>query len=265
MNCQKFETIVGELARNQMMEAEVRSEALAHSADCSVCSTRLRNEETLTRGLRALTTKMNSIEAPPAVEARLLDAFRKPEVVVPLPVAQRHSRYWLAAVAALLLIVFGVLAVRLRIEQQRVPQQQQAIVEPVEPKKNIVDVNQKEAPKPEPVTAVNNEQPRNKPRHRFMNASVVASAGNSRATKNNVVSNHATEVATEFMPIGYLNPAALQDGGQIVRVEVSRTTLASFGIPVNMDRYNEKVKADVLLGVDGMAHAIRFVQEKKLQ
>jgi hypothetical protein len=32
-----------------------------------------------------------------------------------------------------------------------------------------------------------------------------------------------------------------------------------------MDRYNEKVKADVLLGVDGMAHAIRFVQEKKMQ
>ena len=34
---------------------------------------------------------------------------------------------------------------------------------------------------------------------------------------------------------------------------------------VTMDRYNEKVKADVLLGLDGMAHAIRFVQEKRLQ
>jgi hypothetical protein len=71
--------------------------------------------------------------------------------------------------------------------------------------------------------------------------------------------------ATEFMPVGYWNAAALQDGGQIVRVELPRTTLASFGLPVNMDRYNEKVKADVLLGVDGMAHAIRFVQEKRLQ
>ena len=67
------------------------------------------------------------------------------------------------------------------------------------------------------------------------------------------------------MPVGYWNAAALQDGGQIVRVELPRTTLASFGLPVNMDRYNEKVKADVLLGVDGMAHAIRFVQEKRLQ
>jgi hypothetical protein len=29
---------------------------------------------------------------------------------------------------------------------------------------------------------------------------------------------------------------------------------------MNVNRYDEKVKADVLFGVDGMAHAIRFVQ-----
>ena len=57
-----------------------------------------------------------------------------------------------------------------------------------------------------------------------------------------------------------MNAANLQDGGQIVRVELPRSALANFGLPVNMDRYNEKVKADVLFGVDGLAHAIRFVQ-----
>jgi hypothetical protein len=62
------------------------------------------------------------------------------------------------------------------------------------------------------------------------------------------------------MPLGYMNAASLQDGGQIVRVELPRSALANFGFPVNMDRYNEKVKADVVLGVDGLAHAIRFVQ-----
>ena len=68
------------------------------------------------------------------------------------------------------------------------------------------------------------------------------------------------EIATEFMPVGYMNAANLQDGGQIVRVELPRSAMASFGFPINMDRYNEKVKADVLLGVDGLARAIRFVQ-----
>ena len=77
----------------------------------------------------------------------------------------------------------------------------------------------------------------------------------------NQMANHVTnEIATDFIPLSYLNAASLQDGGQIIRVELPRSALANFGLPVNMERYNEKVKADVLLGVDGMAHAIRFVQ-----
>jgi hypothetical protein len=36
--------------------------------------------------------------------------------------------------------------------------------------------------------------------------------------------------------------------------------MLSMGLPVNMDRYSERVKADVLLGADGLARAIRFVQ-----
>jgi hypothetical protein len=57
-----------------------------------------------------------------------------------------------------------------------------------------------------------------------------------------------------------MNASSFQDGGQLVRVELPRSALAKFGIPVNMDRYNEKVKADVLFGADGLAQAIRFVQ-----
>jgi hypothetical protein len=75
------------------------------------------------------------------------------------------------------------------------------------------------------------------------------------------VANHATkEIATDFIPLSYMSAASLQEGGQIIRVQLPRSALANFGLPVNMDRYNEKVKADVLYGVDGMARAIRFVQ-----
>jgi hypothetical protein len=75
------------------------------------------------------------------------------------------------------------------------------------------------------------------------------------------LANHVTnEIATDFMPLSDMNPASLQDGGQIVRVNLRRSALARFGFPVNMDRYNENVKADVLVGVDGLARAIRFVQ-----
>ena len=43
MNCQKFESVVSELARGQMMAAELRGEALAHVDGCEDCAVRLRN------------------------------------------------------------------------------------------------------------------------------------------------------------------------------------------------------------------------------
>jgi hypothetical protein len=50
------------------------------------------------------------------------------------------------------------------------------------------------------------------------------------------------------------------DAGHVVRVELPRNALASFGLPVNADRAEARVKADVLMGEDGMARAIRFVR-----
>jgi hypothetical protein len=50
------------------------------------------------------------------------------------------------------------------------------------------------------------------------------------------------------------------DGGQIVRVEVPRSALASLGFQVNPQRADEPITADVVLGHDGVARAIRLVQ-----
>ena len=82
-------------------------------------------------------------------------------------------------------------------------------------------------------------------------------AGSSAPTSNN-------EIATDFLPVTYGGVANLADGGRMVRIELPRSAMASFGLPVNMDRANELVKADVLVGVDGLAHAIRFVQRYPL-
>ncbi len=265
MNCQKFESVVPDLARGQMMEAELRNDALAHSSECDACSSRLRSEESLTRGLHALAVEMSSLEAPQSVETRLLAAFRQPQVVVPLPTSRSYRRYWLTAVAAMLLIVLGVVAMRWNGSQPQLPHK--AGLEPAPSPKQTNGEDKMNASKLEDFQAsdkrtpmVVDHKPRLKRKQTLNPAALQASAGRSR--NNGVESNHA-EVATEFMPLGYLNPRSLQDGGQIVRVEVPRTTLASFGLPVNMERYNEKVKADILLGVDGRARAIRFVQDKR--
>src|ERR1044072_4038411 len=111
MNCQRFETVVSELARGQMMAAEQREDALAHSEVCDDCAARLNDEQMLTLGLQSLASEMESLEAPLAIEAKLLEAFRARTVVVPIT-RRSSASYWLVAIAAMLLIAISVVAFR---------------------------------------------------------------------------------------------------------------------------------------------------------
>ena len=81
-----------------------------------------------------------------------------------------------------------------------------------------------------------------------------------KETPTSITSDSAAEITTDFMPVGYASATTLQDGGQLVRVELPRSALVAFGLPMNVNRYEEKVKADVFFSADGMARAIRFVQ-----
>lgn len=67
------------------------------------------------------------------------------------------------------------------------------------------------------------------------------------------------ENTTGFVPLMYGSGLPPGEVSNLVRVKIARPALASFGLPVNLERSNEPVKADVLLGEDGLARAIRFV------
>ena len=257
MNCQRFEQVVSELARSQMMEAEVRAEALAHSEECEGCLARLRDEETLTRGLHLLAADMESLSAPAEIELKLREAFRERYVAAPFAVGSSRSRYWLVAVAAVLLLAMSVAALWWRSEA---PQQRIAKESPQKPQEVISGPSEATSPAPAPVPKQVEYQAGNEtPKRR--NPKPFRRNARSRQDPEAQVAHHVqNEIATDFVPLGDMNATMLQDGGQIIRVKLRRSALVKFGIPVNMDRYNENVKADVLIGVDGLARAIRFVQ-----
>jgi hypothetical protein len=48
--------------------------------------------------------------------------------------------------------------------------------------------------------------------------------------------------------------------GELLRVIVPASTMRRVGLPVNEDRLAERVQADVLVGEEGLARAIRFVR-----
>jgi hypothetical protein len=68
------------------------------------------------------------------------------------------------------------------------------------------------------------------------------------------------EVATDFFRIPYTPALTQMDRGQLIRVRVPATSMRNFGLPVREERMFDRIHADVLLGEDGIARAIRFVK-----
>jgi hypothetical protein len=254
MNCQRFEDVVSDIAREQILDVTVRSEALGHSRECRHCAARLEDELAISLDLRTFASSFESVGAPARVEAQLLAAFANRSPVTSHSPYMSRQLYWISAIAAVLLIVFAVSVFRLR---QSVPAKESArdVITNAVPPASLVwsppassigqdGQTQSSVPRKGTLTARHN---------RRAATSITSQAKPTGPTSNN-------EIATDFLPVTYGGAANLADGGRMVRVELPRSAMASFGLPVNMDRANERVKADVLLGVDGLAHAIRFVQ-----
>ena len=68
------------------------------------------------------------------------------------------------------------------------------------------------------------------------------------------------EVATEFFPMSFGQPLLPGESLLMVRISVPRSEMSRFGLPAPLDPAEGRVKADVVLGGDGIARAIRFVE-----
>lgn len=269
MKCDGFEALINDLAKGVIMDAALRDQALSHAASCQRCAMRLADERELTAGLKALSIA-SVVETPARVEASLIAVFREQHAALPAPVESlRATRRWLyvagsvaAAVAIVLLLSLAISRTRDAAERQK---PEQAIATPPVP-----DQHHEPALKP-PDSQEESEQ--KKP---TVNAAQTVAAVSSRAKKTPGTGpgtkpgikpgldlrddpNTEAEIATDFFPL--MNRGAGQlDSGQIVRVELPRSALMSFGLPMNMDRADERIKADVVVGNDGLARAIRFVR-----
>ena len=273
MNCQSFEDIVNELSRDrvsgQTMDASLRERALVHANECAGCAMRLQDERALSRCLDGMAFEMKALTAPTRVEVELRQAFRQRSAAR----GQRSEisggrNRWLLAAAAVLLIVFGIGGLLRYVITRPSPvtsESEQAVAQ-TSPKPAPANVavdpgNAPAKPDREMAVAPENIVRHAKPYRRALRVNPPNSGRQVLAAAPTAIGSDAdSEVATEFMPLGYAGPINLQDGGQLVRVELPRSAMLSLGLPVNMDRYSQRVKADVFVGVDGLARAIRFVQ-----
>ncbi len=65
----------------------------------------------------------------------------------------------------------------------------------------------------------------------------------------------------EFVPLPNADRLPPNEDLNLVRVEVPRSAMIAMGYAVTADRAAEMVRADVVLGSDGLARAVRFLDE----
>jgi len=68
------------------------------------------------------------------------------------------------------------------------------------------------------------------------------------------------ENLTDFLLLRYGDDHKPMESGEVIRVQMPRSALITLGLPVNVERADEPIMADLLIGEDGLARAIRFVR-----
>lgn len=262
MNCEEFNEIINELADYKPIAVSTRDAGVSHVALCADCAAKLANARAVSGALLAA-AGAESEEAPARIKSNLMAAFAaRPQTervannVLNLS-SRRKLGWWAkaagAAVAAAAVILLAVLlpfwkgtpapnnpppAVAFKAPPTQAPT---ALSDPTGQPFGIS--------KPDAVKVVK-IVPR-KPRTTTEPHRHIANAGEIETVARNT--------SNEFLPLTYLASATAIDTGTIVRVQLSKAALVRLGLPINIESSNESVRAEVVIGDDGVARAIRLV------
>ncbi|HWQ54302.1 MAG TPA: hypothetical protein VN442_11495 [Bryobacteraceae bacterium] len=224
MSCREFETIVTDLGRSRPLDAVLRAGAEAHAAACSRCRARLEAERLLSGALEALAAA-GPRQAPDRVEQALRGVF-----VARKQARRRGMAAWAVGAAAASALIAALWIGRPAPEKASIPLPDRPIA----------------APPPEVKVAV---------------ASAPAATRSVRPRRPRIaLLPRAVERETQFIPLSWVAEPAAPEDLYIARMRVSRATLVAAGLPMNMERADEAVQAEVVFTVDGTARAIRILR-----
>jgi hypothetical protein len=227
MTCREFDEIVHAFVRMELLDVNLREAALEHAAHCELCSERLADATALAEASDAMARNWRNEVAPARVEAGLLASFRHHH----RRTSWRRTLEWasVGAAAAVLLIFLWTTGNRSR------------VASPQSPRKDVS--SQTDMPQEAKATAAPKQDA----------AELVADA---------VVPDAANEayVASDFVPVPYTGTISADDPGMIVRVQLTRSSLAQLGYPVADAPDEDLILADVLVGEDGWPRGVKLIQ-----
>lgn len=230
MSCREFDEAVHDFVRMDLLDVNVREAVLEHAAHCDLCSQRMADAAALAETTEALGKSAQAEGAPAHVEASLVVAFRNHHQRV----SWRRSWEWAAvgAAAAVLLIFLWTAAGRPKGPSISPAPKKDVASETREPQEAKAPV----APEPQPVSAP-----------------LAEVSGEEQAASQ-------TYTASDFVPVPFTGAISADDPGMIVRVQLTRSSLAQLGYPVAETPDEELILADVLVGEDGWPRGVKVVQ-----
>lgn len=264
MTCAEHGLVVMDVARGLRVEAERLEGAQRHVLGCARCAADQREQRGAQHALRVLADASAGLSAPERVEMALLDAFRVRAAAGEPHGAGRPSWGWpmglVAAAATLALVAGAALVARVGFTGAETPgappapARAFALAAPLEalpvPSAGGVDAAGRSVSSPRGAGQAAAPRPARR-------AGAPVTRGAPSATSNAAWD----PAALGFLSLPGTGGTMPADTAPIVRVKVSRASLAALGLPLAGEDLSQTVDADVLVGDDGLARAIRIVDE----
>jgi hypothetical protein len=243
MNCTDFQRNIVLLASDHLVDASLHEQSLKHASSCDRCANQLGAEQNLYNAIRAVRAQLAAETTPLRVERTLLAAVRQQAGnTATMKLSPRPSlNVWQwGAIAAVILILVSMVV--LFWQQPRSPERQLASTAPP------MIPGPSSPLQPSPPLDLNKDEAPILIRHR-------------QRTRHSIPQTAATngETVTEFFPLIEGEDLSSLDDIRLLTVELPGSALAEVGLPMAPAAETTSVKAEVLLGQDGVARAIRFV------
>lgn len=233
MTCREFDELVHAVARMELLDVQAREAVLEHSGVCPHCAARMAEAIALADALDARGRQVREAQAPMRVESELVAAFRAHH----RRMAWRRTIEWAAAgAAAAILLLFLWTAHQ---QEKNSPQPAQRKPAPTQSASPLDAQGQTTDP----------------------GATLAADVGEDLTAESAQDSSaDGTYTAADFVPIPYTGAIASDDAGMVVRVQMTRASLAQLGYPVADEPGEDLVRADVLVDEDGWPRGVKLVQ-----
>ena len=235
MTCQELRAALVDHARDALSGIGSQAAIESHLEHCHACATEFARQRALTQALR-IVARASAHEAPPPVlEERLLEAFAAQHSHA-APVVKRRLAPWLAAAASIAIlggVSYGVWSRAEVSEVRSKPEAADVRLKPDTPDVRLEpDTTRGLKPDTTRALATRAARPASRPGLRI----------------------------EDFVALPGVVGLPAFESGRIVRVDLPVLSLPAYGVELVPDAAHTEVQADVLVGQDGQARAIRLVR-----